>query len=164
MKKAPINWVCLLRIKHWCTVIFKFFWGRYLGLWENLGGGPLFWCFMIQIFEVFWGGTIFHLKEVVLVFETSPSLFPQFRWEGNLAHGHQSELVDLDQYEELLQVSGEDVGLEEEEEQDEEDDFHEERVDLPHHRDRVLAVSGLHNVLLLFFVFKNKNKFFTCKR
>jgi len=81
-----------------------------------------------------------------------------------LAHGHQSELVDLDQDEELLQVSGEDVGLEEEEEQDEEDDFHEERVDLTHHRDRVLAVSGLHDVRLLFFVFKNKNKFFMCKR
>ncbi len=76
-----------------------------------------------------------------------------------MAHGHQSELVDLDQDEELLQVSGEDVGLEEEEEQDEEDDFHEERVDLAHHRDRVLAVSGLHDVRLLFFVFKNKNNF-----
>ncbi len=102
---------------------------------------------------------VFHLKEEVLVFETSPSLFPQLRWEGNLAHGHQSELVDLDQDEELLQVSGEDVGLEEEEEQDEEDDFHEERVYLTHHWDRVLAVSGLHDVRLLFFVFKIKKKF-----
>jgi hypothetical protein len=31
---------------HRCTVIFKFFWGWYLGLLENLGGGPLFLCFI----------------------------------------------------------------------------------------------------------------------
>jgi hypothetical protein len=30
---------------HRCTVVFKFFWGgTYMGLWENLGGGPLFLC------------------------------------------------------------------------------------------------------------------------
>ncbi len=31
---------------HRCTVIFKFFWGGYLGLWKNLGGGTLSLCFM----------------------------------------------------------------------------------------------------------------------
>ncbi len=31
---------------HRCTIIFKFFWGGCLGLWENLGGGLLSSCFI----------------------------------------------------------------------------------------------------------------------
>jgi hypothetical protein len=36
-----------------CTVIFKFFRGGYLGLWDNLGGGPLFLCFMAFLWSNF---------------------------------------------------------------------------------------------------------------
>ena len=36
----------ILDLNHRCAVMFKFFWGRYMGLWENLGGGPLFPCFI----------------------------------------------------------------------------------------------------------------------
>ena len=38
---------------HRCTVIFKFFWGGYLGFWENLGGGPLFSCFIAFLWSNF---------------------------------------------------------------------------------------------------------------
>ena len=92
---------------------------------------------------------------VSLVLETSPSFFPKFRRKRNLSHRHQSELVDLDEDEKLFQISGKDVGLEEEEEENEEDDFHEEGVDLADHRDRVLVVAGLHDVRLLRF-YENK--------
>lgn len=52
-----VSW--LSQISVICSDIFKFFWGRSLGLRENLGGSNfVFQCiFMTKIFLVFWGGT-----------------------------------------------------------------------------------------------------------
>jgi hypothetical protein len=38
---------------HRCTVVFKFFWMGYWGLWENLAGDPLFSCFIAFVWPNF---------------------------------------------------------------------------------------------------------------
>ena len=42
------------QVAHRCTVIFKFFWGGYLELWENLEGCPLFSCFIAFVWPNFY--------------------------------------------------------------------------------------------------------------
>jgi hypothetical protein len=37
--------------RHRCIVIFKFFWVVYLGLWENLGGGVLYFRVLFHFYD-----------------------------------------------------------------------------------------------------------------